>query len=230
MNWCRNGVLDGQLVDEVHMDLTARRGGSGIDLTRVQQLYRNIGTAFMGDTKSGPFDVPGDLARRWLRLPANPNGRSNSDVLKPWLNGMDVTRRPAGKWIIDFGDTMSEAEAALYEAPFSYAAANIPLARRQNRVAKLKDFWWRHERSRPEMWRHIVKLSRYIVTPRVAKHRLFVWCHARICPDSAVIVIARGDDTTYGILHSRFHEAWSLRLGTWLGKGNDPRYTPTTTF
>ena len=23
---------------------------------------------------------------------------------------------------------------------------------------------------------------------------------------------------------------WSLRLGTWLGKGNDPRYTPTTTF
>ena len=33
-----------------------------------------------------------------------------------------------------------------------------------------------------------------------------------------------------GILHSRFHEAWSLRLCTWLGKGNDPRYTPTTTF
>ena len=32
------------------------------------------------------------------------------------------------------------------------------------------------------------------------------------------------------ILHSRFHEVWSLRLGSWLGKGNDPRYTPTTTF
>lgn len=31
-------------------------------------------------------------------------------------------------------------------------------------------------------------------------------------------------------MHSRFHEAWSLRLGTWLGVGNDPRYTPTTTF
>ena len=23
---------------------------------------------------------------------------------------------------------------------------------------------------------------------------------------------------------------WSLRLGTWLGVGNDPRYTPSTTF
>ena len=47
---------------------------------------------------------------------------------------------------------------------------------------------------------------------------------------SQLIVIARDDDTTFGILHSRFHEAWSLRLGTWLGVGNDPRYTPTTTF
>ena len=43
-------------------------------------------------------------------------------------------------------------------------------------------------------------------------------------------MIARDDDTTFGILHSRFHELWSLRLCTWLGKGNDPRYTPSTTF
>jgi len=40
--------------------------------------------------------------------------------------------------------------------------------------------------------------------------------------------IARADDTTYGILHSRFHELWSLRLGTSLE--DRPRYTPTTTF
>ena len=64
----------------------------------------------------------------------------------------------------------------------------------------------------------------------MSKHRLFVWFDIRVCPDSALIVIARQDDTTFGILHSRFHEAWSLRRGTWLGKGNDPRYTPTTTF
>ena len=67
-------------------------------------------------------------------------------------------------------------------------------------------------------------------TRRLAKHRLFVWLDVRVCPDHQLIAIARDDDTTFGILHSRFHEAWSLRLGTWLGKGNDPRYTPTTTF
>ena len=76
--------------------------------------------AFMGDTKGGPFDVAGDQAREWLRLPANPNGRTNADVLKPWVNGMDLTRRPAGKWIVDFGWTMSAGDAALYEEPFRW--------------------------------------------------------------------------------------------------------------
>ena len=78
------------------------------------------------------------------------------------------------------------------------------------------------------MWTALDGLSRYIITPRVAKHRLFMWVDARVCPDSATIAIARDDDTTFGILHSRFHEAWSLRLGTSLE--DRPRYTPTTTF
>ncbi len=73
-------------------------------------------------------------------------------------------------------------------------------------------------------------LPRFIVTPRVSKHRLFVWMSGRTLPDSATIAIARDDDTTFGTLHSRYHEQWALGLGTWLGVGNDPRYTPTTTF
>ncbi len=219
-------TLNGAPVTGVNADLTA----GDLNLASAERLDRNAGVAFMGDTKNGPFDVSGGLAREWLRLPANPNGRPNADVLKPWVNGMDITRRPAGKWIIDFGLSMSEAKAALYEAPFSHAVEHVKPARQRNRAKKVRDIWWRHEAPRPAMWKALDGLSRYIATPRVAKHRLFVWLDARICPDSANIVIARDDDTTFGILHSRFHEAWSLRLGTWLGKGNDPRYTPTTTF
>ena len=220
--------LDGKPADEIHADLTARRGGAGIDLTRARRVPANGGVAFMGDTKSGAFDVSGDLAREWLRLPANPNGRPNSDVLRPWVNGMDLTRRPAGKWIVDFGWDMSEAEAALYEAPFGHVKKHVWPSRQRNRASAVRKFWWRHERPRPEMWRALDGLSRYIATARLAKHRLFVWLDARILPDSQVIVIARDDDTIFGILHSRFHEAWSLRLGTSLE--DRPRYTPTTTF
>jgi type II restriction/modification system DNA methylase subunit YeeA len=71
---------------------------------------------------------------------------------------------------------------------------------------------------------------RFMATPVVAKHRVFVWLDKRVLVANLCDAVARDDDTTFGILHSRFHEAWSLRLGTWLGVGNDPRYTPTTTF
>lgn len=218
--------LDGTVVDQINPDLTASRH----DLTKAARLSENVGVAFMGDTKGGAFDVPGDLARQWLSLPANPNGRPNSDVLRPWVNGMDITRRPSGKWIIDFGWTMDDAHAALFEAPFHHATAQVQPTRKLNKRESYARYWWRHVEPRQGMWIAIGRRSRFIVTPTVAKHRVFAWCYAPTCPDHQLIVTARDDDTTFGILHSRLHEVWSLGLCTWLGVGNDPRYTPSTTF
>ena len=218
--------LNGGPAPHIHADLTE----DGIDLTRVTRLDRNRAVAFLGVYKNGPFDIPGDLARDWLRLPANPNGRPNSDVLKPRFNGMDLTRRPAGNWIVDFGEDMDEADAALYEAPFARVVEHVKPVRLGRRRERHRRYWWRHGETRPGMWKALKGLPRFIATPTVSKHRLFVWLDTGVCPDHQLIVIARDDDVTFGILHSRFHEAWSLRLGTWLGKGNDPRYTPTTTF
>ena len=219
--------LNGERVPQIYADLTE---GNNVNLTRAQRLISNQSTAFLGVNKNGAFDIPGDLAREWMRLPANPNGRPNADVLKPRIVGKDVVQRSSDQWIVDFGASMTEAEAALYEAPFAHVAEYVRPVRATNRVKALREQWWRHWRPRPAMWRALEGMARCMATPTLAKHRLFVWLDARVCPDHQLIVIARNDDTTFGILHSRFHEAWSLRLGTWLGKGNDPRYTPTTTF
>jgi type II restriction/modification system DNA methylase subunit YeeA len=218
--------LDGTPALRINADLTGARA----DFTIARSLPENRSSAFMGDTKGGAFDISGDLAREWLQLPLNPNGRPNSDALRPWMNGMDLTRRPAGNWIIDFGCDMTESAAALYQAPFEYASNSIRpdrVARQSRGYAKA---WWRHERPRPEMWQALRNLSRYIATPTVSKHRLFCWISKAVCPDHQLIVIARDDDTTFGLLHSRFHQTWTLRLCTWLGVGNDPRYTPSTAF
>ena len=65
------------------------------------------------------------MAREWLCEPLNANGRPNSDVLKPWVNGLDFTRRPRDMWIIDFGWAISEREAALYQAPFAFILEKV---------------------------------------------------------------------------------------------------------
>jgi type II restriction/modification system DNA methylase subunit YeeA len=218
--------LEGRPTARINADLT----GAITDLTKAVRLKENACVAFMGDTKGGAFDIDGELARAWLKLPLNPNGRPNSDVLKPWRNAMDVMRRPADKWIIDFGWTMSEAEAALYEAPFRHVLTNVEPNRRSNKRETYRINWWRHVESRQGMWKNLTGLSRYIVTPTVSKYRIMSWLNISRCPDHQLIVIARDSGTIFGILHSRIHETWALNMGTWLGVGNDPRYTPSTTF
>ena len=187
--------LDGKSVDEIYADLTARYGGTGVDLTGVRRLPENAGVAFMGDTKGGPFDVAGDLAASGSVCRRTQTPRTNADVLKPWVNGMDLTRRSAGKWIVDFGWTMSAGAAALYEGPFRWVqgATSTRCAATEPPRRPIASDWWRHARADdPEMWAALSGLSRYIATPRVAKYRLFVWLDARVCPDSATIAIARG--------------------------------------
>ncbi|HEV2199980.1 MAG TPA: DNA methyltransferase [Bryobacteraceae bacterium] len=226
-------VLDGQPVAEIYSDLTSRPLGTavGTNLTKVLRLQANHAITFQGIKQVGRFTVPGALAREWLQLPVNPNGRPNSDVLRPWVNGKDITKRPSDTWIVDFGVNVPMAEAALYEKPFEYVATGEKKKKKgQVSDSERRENWWLFERTRAEMRTALRPLRRFIVTPRVAKYCLFVWIAHPVIPDTAVVVIAREDETTFGILQSRFHDLWALRKGTWLGVGDDPRYTPSTTF
>lgn len=218
--------LDGQRVAAINSDLTS----GSMDFTKVKRLQENVDIAYMGDTKGGAFDIPGELARTWLKLPTNPNGKSNSSVLSPCRNAMDLTRRSRDKWLIDFGWEMPESEAALFEAPFQFVQENVFPERSTNRREAYKLRWWRHVEPRPALRAAMQSHKRYAATPRVAKHRIFVWLDATIVPDSRVFAFMKSDDLFFGILQSHFHEAWSLRTCSWHGVGNDPTYNSAGVF
>jgi hypothetical protein len=161
------------------------------------------------------------------------------DALSPigigsYWNGIDATRRPRDTWIIDTGVEMTERQASEYEKPFSHLEAHVKPARMnspvKNPAAKraLAETWWRLWRARPDLRLAWQGMRRVIATPEVAKHRVFVWMPRPTAPDKNLMVTTRDDDTSFGILHSRFHEIWSLRMGTSLE--DRPRYTPTTCF
>jgi hypothetical protein len=224
----KGAMLDGQPVAEIHADLTAGNETSGsLNLTLAKPLADNADTCFAGTKKYGDFDIPGELARQWLKHP-NPNRRSNAEVVKPWANGKDLTARQSDTWIIDFGTDMTEANAALYETPFGYVVSHVKSYRQTVNRERTRRNWWIHEEARVSMRKALNGLPRFIVTPQTAKYRLFVYLRSSILPDQALNVIARADDTAFGILHSRFHELWALRLGTSLE--DRPRYTPSFTF
>ena len=222
--WTR---LNGSDVDHIAPDLRPLSSdGSASANESPAALKENINVSFQGAVLVGEFDVAYATAADWLKQP-NPHGRPNSDVLRPLRNGKDVNSRPRNAWVIDF-NRMTQVEAALYEKPFEHVERHVKPARAENARRVRREQWWIHGEHGGGWRSATAAIHRYIATSQVSKHRMFVWQPVQIWPHQTVISFARADDTTFGILHSRMHELWSLRMGTSLE--DRPRYTPTTCF
>ena len=218
--------FDGDTVaGSINADLTV-----GVDLTDVKPLPENRGIAFQGFNRVGNFDVAGNVATEMLNSP-NPHGKPNSDVVKPYRNARDLLDRPRGIYTIDFGADMPLSEAALYEAPFEHVKENVKPERERNRNRRAREMWWLYQLPSIEIRKALDGLDRYIATGRVSKHRIFSWLDGTIMPDNALVIFARDDDYTLGVLHSRLHEVWARNKGTQLREAESGfRYTPTTCF
>ncbi len=165
-----------------------------------------------------------------LREP-NPHGRPNSDVLLPWVNGLDVMRRPRRMFIIDFGLARTEEDCAKYDAPFAHVRERVRRERLSNKRALYARYWWCHVEPRPGMLAALAPLPRFLTSAAVTKHRLFAWLESPTLPDHQVFAFALDDDFSLGVLHSRIHEAWARAQGTQVRERERGfRYTPTTCF
>ena len=218
-------LLDGRTVEQIGAQL-----GAATEMHTARILDASTGISFMGITPAGPFDVPEEQAIAWLTCP-NPSGRPNSDVLRPYFNGNDLTKRARNAWTVDFGVEMPLETASRYEKPFGYLASEVKPVRQTNRRAAYAKNWWTYAESRPAMRQAFTARSRFLATCMVAKHRMFLWLDTVALPANVVIVFARSDDSFFGILQCRLHVVWARAQGTQLReKESGRRYTPTTCF
>ena len=219
-------VLDGHVVDAINANLSA-----AADLTSAELQRCNCGLSFIGVSMHGPFDLAEAEALQLLGAGGNPTGYANADVVRPILNALEMTKRTERRWIIAFDPEDSIEKAALYERPFAKAAESVMPVRMQNNRAVYRQRWWIHGEPRPAMLAALRPLPRFIATPRVSKHRVFVWMTPERLPSDATVAFARDDDYFFGVMHSRIHEVWALAQGTQLReKESGFRYTPTTCF
>ena len=213
-------------VEGINANLTHRT-----DLTQARRLKENLGISFIGVSMHGPFEISPAVAKRMLSAPLNVNGRPNSDVVREIRNAESVAGGITSRYVIFFAPQTSEREAALYEAPFEYARRVVAPVRANNPRKAYRDRWWIHGEPRPALVAAIAHLDRYIATPRVGKHRVFVWLRPVELPADALVAFARADEFFFGMLHSHIHEVWARRLGTQLRESDSGfRYSPTMCF
>ncbi len=221
----KNIYLNGNSVKLINSHLDSEN-----DLSSAQTLIENENLSFQGVVLRGKFDITQKEAKEILER-KNPSGLLNSEVIKIRKTGADILSKSEDSYVIDFGINTPQEIAEKYEVPFKYIKENVYADRQKANQIEAREKWWIHWNPRTEMKKALSKIPRYIATPRVAKHRIFVWLDKNILPDAQLVVFARSDDYFIGILHSKVHEAWARKQGTQLRDSvSGFRYTPKTTF
>ena len=165
-------------------------------------LPENAGLAFVGEAAWAPAVLTTPEAME-LMVTVNACGRPNADVLRRRLAVVDD--EPVESWQIDFPDHFTGQEAALYEQPCTRLRERAP------------DSGWLNPHANPALRRALARVSRYLATPAQAGAPDWRWIEDDLLPDASLLVVARDDDFTHGVLLSQpfgvWFEAHYRRLG-----------------
>ena len=125
---------------------------------------------------------------------------------------------------------LNEKQVRQFPEVFDHIYRTVKPERDQNRRTTYRDNWWIFGEPRREIRPALTDLARYVVTPVTSTHRVFQFLDGTILPDDALIAIASDDPFYLGVMQSSFHTDWVLRIGGWLGVGNDSRYLKSKVF
>ncbi|MBD2160834.1 class I SAM-dependent DNA methyltransferase [Limnothrix sp. FACHB-1083] len=151
-------------------------------------------------------------------------------IIKPYMNGSDLTRKSREVYIIDCDEINEKSLQTDYPTIYQWLLERVYPKRVVERDEKIKIKWWGFERPRLELRRAIQELQTYIATVQTSKHRVFIFLGSEVIPDQQIVVIALEDAYFLGVLSSKIHVTWALAAGGRLGVGNDPRYNKTVCF
>lgn len=162
----------------------------------IRPLPENAGLAFVGEPSWLPAVVTAAQAHA-IEAARNPTGRPNNDVLRRFI-GFKSGRTHEHRQI-DFPAHFTAQEAALYLEPSRQLRARL-----RNPVGP----WWLNPHAQPELRTSLARLERYLATPLAAKEPTWDWIDSNLLPDDSLLVVARDDDFTHGLLSSRPFQLW----------------------
>jgi hypothetical protein len=154
-------------------------------------LAANLPFAFRGEQVDPARRLPPPTAHA-LFAARNPTGKANADVLREVV-GLAPDGTESRRWVVDFPPTMSRGEVALYAAPAAHLTrAGLPPT---------------NPHANPALRASLARLDRFLAAP-VDGSGGFAWIEGDVLPDDSLVVWARDDDFSAGVLGSSAFGSW----------------------
>jgi hypothetical protein len=159
-------------------------------------LLENAGLAFVGERPWSPASVSAAQAHA-LEAARNPTGRPNRDVLRDFIGCK--SGHGSRRCQIDFPEYFTAQEAALYLQPWQLLRSQL-----KDPVGP----WWLNPHAQRELRTALARLERYLAFPLAAPDPAWDWIDSNLLPDESLLVVARDDDFTHGLVGSRLFQLW----------------------
>ncbi len=222
-----NGLVE--LNDEAVTSINSHLDAGQEELLGPVKLASNAGICHQGVIPQGKgFMVSQDECA--LLVQQDPR---SADVLKPYLDGHDVTDDPnhaPSRYVIDFGE-MTEQDASRYAAVWALAERRIlpeRITKDAIKYPRMVKEWWKHWNPRLEMRRRLAALMECLVIVGHAKYVVPVRIPAWYIPSSALRVFCTDSYALQALLSSSIHTEWAIQWGSTLGESI--RYNPSVVF
>lgn len=160
-------------------------------------LAENGPFAFRGE-RVEPARLVSPAETKRLRAARNVTGKPNADVLREFI-GIASNGAERRATAIDFPSEMDAAEAQLYAAPFAALAKTSAALHGATRDDALRNA--------------LARLERFLAGPADETEPAFAWIEGEVVPDDSLVVWARDDDFSAGMLASRAFALWCERCG-----------------
>jgi hypothetical protein len=212
-----------------------------------KQLLANAGKSFLGSKiygqgftfdDSGPADddtpgIPSPIATMERLIADNPK---NAEVILPYIGGEEVNSSPTHahhRYVINFGERSEEECRRCWAELMAVVERKVKPERQKVKNTpdgiRLKQLWWIHGRTRPEMYGAIAGLDRVLAVARTSRSlAIAVATGCTVFSENLVVFVVSSPLVGFVLLQAQTHDIWTRQFSSSLK--DDLGYRPTDCF
>jgi len=225
-NWNLNLTLDNSTVDYISIYLDSEE-----DLGNPFQLKSNENLGYTGVKVYGEGFILNENEKNKIVC----DRTQEAKVIKPFITGDNINSdslKSYKRYAIDLNHCDNEKEAMKFKASFEHLKNNVyPYRMSLDGDLKIKEFWWKYERERKELFQLVKKkkLDSVFVMAQTSKHIALKRLSSKNIYSVKCIVFASNEAILYSNIQSSLHTIWVWKYGTTMGSSTI-QYGTTSSF